>query len=339
MGVSNIPDALPKSQEECELLETVIDRLLTSIPEVWDSVDQQKLTAIEQRGLLLLTAAGMVERRFGMRISSAIDRFTAEIDVTATGEYGFIEALQLVIAQMWETAKDAYPLWRATHADVPSAHCEVLHESWRLTDQGIVARNDLGKTQHDRGVVFNFVLRRYFFAKRPAVRGSGVLNKFIPATAPSAAPPASVSINNWDDGAKQFAAQFFSTFGQAMQAKSEAATAPVGQPSASEPLEVPRASERSFDGPRKKRSKEETTKLVHAAIAFKMKNPEWSESRCAEESGLSVSTLNGNAMWQEWKRKIVVAQNGGTLSAVKHEFDRRTGEFLPVDDSDSDDSE
>lgn len=215
MPDSNVNDALPKSPEEEQLLKPAVAHLLATIPEVWAPFDTNALTSVNERTLLLLTAAGMVERRIGMRISSVIDQFSAEIEVTATGEYGFVEALQLVIAQMWATAKDVYPEWRATHGEVPSAHCEVLHESWRLTDQGVIARNDLGKTQHDREVVFRFVLRRFFFATRPAVRGSGVLTKFIPAVATPTA-PTGVSINNWDDGAKMIAMEIMSQLGEVM---------------------------------------------------------------------------------------------------------------------------
>lgn len=93
------------------------------------------------------------------------------------------------------------------------------------------------------------------------------------------------------------------------------------------------------DGTRRKRTKDETTKRVHAAIAFKIQNPTWSESKCAEEAELPGSTLNGHPLWQEWRQKIDAAQSRGNLSAVRHEYDRRTKEFLAIDEPESDISE
>lgn len=332
----------PKSSDEAIPLRKSIERLLQVIPEVWLTVNLDALSSFDQRALFLLVAAGMVERRIAMRVRSSITSFDADVELTATGECGFAQAMEPISARMWAEGSAAYEEWYKSHGKFPPHLCEVVGNSWRLTDQGVIARNDLMGTTRDRQTVFEFVLKQGFFCIRPQVHGAGHMIRLTRTDnqqKPTNLVPAPVAIDNWGEGARQFAEQFLSAFGKAMQERSEGALSPVAQPSASKSPEVPGASEDSSDRSRKKRTKEETTKLVHAAIAFKMKNPEWSESKCAEEAGLPVSTLNGNSVWKEWRRKIDSAQNGGTLSAVKRAFDRRTGEFLAVDDTETDDSE
>ncbi len=83
--------------------------------------------------------------------------------------------------------------------------------------------------------------------------------------------------------------------------------------------------------PSRKSTKQETTQKVNAAIAYKMQNPEWTESRCAKEAGLAPSTLNGRAEWTEWRQKIEAAHSQGRMRKVKQEFDRRIGESVVID--------
>lgn len=82
---------------------------------------------------------------------------------------------------------------------------------------------------------------------------------------------------------------------------------------------------------RAKTSKEETTKRVMAAIAYKVQNLEWTESKCAREAGLPATTLNGHKLWQDWKLTIESAQRNGNMQKVKREFDKRLNEFVVVD--------
>ncbi len=48
-----------------------IESLLRTIPERWHDFDHDDLTANEQQALFLLVAAGLVERRFGLRLEMA----------------------------------------------------------------------------------------------------------------------------------------------------------------------------------------------------------------------------------------------------------------------------
>ena len=82
---------------------------------------------------------------------------------------------------------------------------------------------------------------------------------------------------------------------------------------------------------RAKTSKEETNKRVMAAIAYKVQNLEWAESKCAREAGLPATTLNGHKLWKEWKLTIESAQRNGNIQKVKREFDKRINEFVVVD--------
>lgn len=67
------------------------------MPELWEEYDADSLTATDSKALFLLVAAGMVERRIRFRVRLHTHPVGVEATVTATGEYGFAEAMEPVL--------------------------------------------------------------------------------------------------------------------------------------------------------------------------------------------------------------------------------------------------
>jgi DNA-binding MarR family transcriptional regulator len=153
---------LPKTDEEDELLKPAIADLLRTIPETWAEYDPERLTHVQTNALILLTAAGMVERRGWLRFIIANHPTCLEVRLQATGERGFAKALKKAIAFEYATWGDVLRAWRDSEAGhVSPIHTEALKpQEWRLTDQGVIARSHLDDPSPD---VFDFVLKRGFF--------------------------------------------------------------------------------------------------------------------------------------------------------------------------------
>ena len=62
----------------------------------WAPLDHSKLTTAEERAVFLLTGAGMIERRVAFRLRMAGTNESIEAVITATGEYGGVEAMEAV---------------------------------------------------------------------------------------------------------------------------------------------------------------------------------------------------------------------------------------------------
>lgn len=223
-----------------DLLQDAVAALLRRIPERWAEYNADALTATESQALFLLVAAGLVERRIRLRARLHNHPVAVEATITATGEYGFVEAMEPVLASMWGEWKDAYHAWRTGETrGAPFSITEHLKpDEWRLTDQGALARADLDGGHAERAL--DFVLRRGFFdgtprlilepgreriSQREAVRGYGQLVTMRKVQADALTAPA-LNIANWKEGADAFAAAF-----QAV-AKAEGGN---GQPVESEP--------------------------------------------------------------------------------------------------------
>lgn len=82
---------------------------------------------------------------------------------------------------------------------------------------------------------------------------------------------------------------------------------------------------------RRKARKQDTDLKVMAAMGFKMNNPHWSETECADAADIPGSTLHGRDDWQDWCQKVDRAQATGKTASLKAEHDRRTGTLIPVD--------
>ena len=219
-----------------DLLQDAVADLLRRIPERWAEYDADTLTATESQALALLVAAGMVERRIRLRARLHNHPVAVEATITATGEFGFAEAMEPVLASMWGEWMGAYRAWRAGETrGAPLSVTEHLKpDEWRLTDQGVLARADLDGGHADR--VLDFVLRRGFFdgqprlttepgrvriSRREPVRGYGRLVTMRKVQADDAALPA-VAIANWKEGADALATAFETMVKAAFEAKAAA---------------------------------------------------------------------------------------------------------------------
>jgi hypothetical protein len=207
---------MPRNPFNDAAVEQAIEALLRRIPATWSECDRDGLTEIEEQGLFLLVAAAMVEKRMAFRVRFIGHPMAVHATVTATGEYGFTEAMEQVVAGAWQQ-------WRAELEHRPSYEkpaflCERLGiDQWRLTQDGVQARGDL--EAGDPAPVLDFVMKRGFFdgkprllpggrvSKREPVRGLGRGERldFLPSEKPNTQGPA-VTVNNWPEGAAAIAA-------------------------------------------------------------------------------------------------------------------------------------
>jgi hypothetical protein len=234
--LSNIPGRITAS---AEMLETAVAELLRRIPETWQAYKPDDLSETESQAVFLLTAAGMVERRERLRVQMANHPLAVEATMTFTGAYGGVEALERLTAALWNDWKTAYEQWGQGDARETSPfHCERGEPAeWRLTAEGVLARQDVGGEPLAQQGVFDFVLRRGIFDGRPRpiggqvnrpglVAGRGQLTRWRkveggPVTA------ATVNIGNWAEGGEAFAKAF-----EHLAAMIQAQAAPAAPPAA-----------------------------------------------------------------------------------------------------------
>jgi len=198
-----------------------VEALLRRIPESWADYDPDTLTETESQTLTLLVLAGMVERRTQLRLRMFDHQLPVEATITFTGEYGLVEAIEHLIGGVFEQWQAGFVKRRQGAAkEAPAFHCQRIGaENWRLTSQGVLARQDLG--QDKRRKVFDFVLRQSTLQWRPPVRGAGSLVRF--ETREASAAPGSVAISNWPEGAAAFA-KVFEMLAQQLAGQQAAAT-------------------------------------------------------------------------------------------------------------------
>lgn len=199
---SDDPDTAP-----AEFLSAAVAALLRRVPERWAEYDADALSATESQALFLLVAAGMVERRGRFCLRMQNHSVAVEGTFTATGEYGFVEAMEYLSAAMWTEWQSAFRQWRTSEtAHAPAFFTERMKpDEWRLTDQGLLARSDL--ESGNMVSVFDFVLRTGIMAHRPPVRGAGTMQQIVKVPA-SVSTTGQLSIANWREGAEAFAAAF-----------------------------------------------------------------------------------------------------------------------------------
>ncbi len=199
-------------------LEKVTERMFLTVPESWTDFEPLGESALQERALFLLTAAGMIERRVTFRIRMAGQSMAVEATITLTGETGLAQAMQFVLKETWnEWREECERQLGADPKEKPSFQCErVGSEQWRLTVDGILARSDLHKGNVT--TVLDFVLRRGIFDGRPRIMADGRIGQPPPVAGQgllermsrvkSDAAPAEMSITNWEEGAKVFAPAF-----------------------------------------------------------------------------------------------------------------------------------
>jgi hypothetical protein len=211
---SNIPGRITAP---AEILKPEVVKLLLRVPERWQVYRPDELSEPQSQALFLLTAAGMVERRERMRLMMLNHPLIVEATICATGEYGAVEAMMPLAAQMWKDWQDAFRLWQEGHThNIPPFHCERLEPAeWRLTDQGIIARKDV--KSGNKNIALDFVLKRGFFDGLPYQKPDGSLSIRRPVRGKGALvrikklkgePPNALEIANWGEGAEAFANAF-----------------------------------------------------------------------------------------------------------------------------------
>lgn len=224
-------DALAKS----------IESLLRIIPERWHDFDHDDLTATEQQALLLLVAAGLVERRFGLRLEMAGRGEVIEAKLAASGEYGLVEALDPVLAEIWTKWGDSFVEWKSgeTASSTPFRITRSGSDEWRLTEFGVMARGDLDlKVPSDEAAAtvgcwqrtMEYVLRIGHQKNRLPVRGEGRLveMKIEGVGASTSGSPMPVTVTNMDEIVAEFHKTIMSDLVAALSGPKTKNDKPVG---------------------------------------------------------------------------------------------------------------
>ena len=175
-------------------LQNEIVGLLNRIPKTWGTFELDQLTDAEASALVLLVAAGMVERRFELRLRMINHPLAMTAQATATGESGVAKALSQLVAGLWHEWRESYEQWRQSDTcdSVPFVCERIGKDEWRLTKEGVLALGDL--SSGSASTVFDFVLKRGFFTCRFPYLGSGRLLTF------DRVPADSLTSNNWHSG-------------------------------------------------------------------------------------------------------------------------------------------
>jgi hypothetical protein len=223
-----IPEAHPP---QGDTVESLVARFLRVVPETWTDHDPTKSSELHERALDLLTTAGMIERRVTLRLRMIGHPALVEATITMTGEAGLAQAMEFVLKDLWNDWREAFE----QRGDGPVSHCERIgNEQWRLTAEGVAARNDLDAG--NAATVFDFVLRRGFFDGQPRLLPDGRISQRLPVPGRGVlermrrvsgdASPANMAIANWEAGGQAFAAAFAELL-KAKQAAEEPAPAPM----------------------------------------------------------------------------------------------------------------
>ncbi len=178
--------------------------LLRRLPLKWQELNVDALTAVEQNALKLLTCAGLVERRFALRLSLLGHPVCIEATLTATGEYGFTEAGEPVAQAAWEAWAETYAAQKhRAEGPPPRFHCEKMAPQMaRLTDQGQIALKDLREGRNR--MALDFVLRRGPVFTGITVPGEGRAERI--RTAPASPASVNVKVTNLPEVAGPLAA-------------------------------------------------------------------------------------------------------------------------------------
>ena len=222
-------------------IEQAIFHFLHTVPETWTDYDPATLSALQERAVYLLTAAGMIERRVTLRLRMVGHPVAVEATITMTGEGGLAQAMGFVLTDIWSEWQEAFERHRSGDLkDQPFSHCErVGNEQWRLTAEGVLARNDLDAG--NAATVYDFVLRRGFYSDQPRLMPGGHISQRLPVAGRWAlermrrvsgdAGPTVVAITNWEAGSQAFAAAFAELLKAKQTAENPAPTPATDAPS------------------------------------------------------------------------------------------------------------
>lgn len=171
---SNDP-ACPVTDDEAARLWPVVADLLRSAPAVWETLDRNRLTAIQDRGLGLLTAAGFVERRSAHRYVIPGSPVVVEATFTFTGDGGLDEAMEPVAQELFRVWNDHLAAGRYSGGKPVRAEPNGPTE-WRITEMGEMAKADLAD-EGKAATAFDWILRRGLFdGQRRATRDRHVVH-------------------------------------------------------------------------------------------------------------------------------------------------------------------
>lgn len=203
----------PVTDDEAARLWPVVADLLRSVPEVWSAFDRDNLTATQDRALYLLTAAGLIERRFGGRwqMASGSPDVIEATTITFTGESGLGFAMAEIAAEIGRLSEE-----RIEAGEYRGGRAYRFERTgpgeWRLSDMGALAKSDLGRATEFN--VFNAVMRRGTYDGRPWKWPNGEIiqidhihgyGKADWRTIPAAAGLLRVNVANWGEGADALA--------------------------------------------------------------------------------------------------------------------------------------
>ena len=202
--------------------------LLRTIPERWQDFEQDDLTATEQQALFLLIAAGLVERRISVCVEFAGEAPSIEFSIDITGEYGLVEAMEAVVAEMWTKWGPLFESWKASEAagSSPFRFTQPRTDRWRLTEHGIMARDDLNINAPSEGSaafvgsyqrVMEYITRTGHQVDRPIVAGKGRLVDLKCSETPTEAKAMPVSIANSPELAVAFREELIPAFAEALR--------------------------------------------------------------------------------------------------------------------------
>lgn len=198
-----------------DALAQSIESLLHTIPERWHDFDHDDLTATEQQALFLLVVAGLVERRMSVKGEFAGQAPAIEFAIDVTGEYGIVEAIEPVAAEMWTKWGPSFELWKLSDSGgtTPFRFTRPGSDRWRLTEHGVMARADLDIQAPSAGSAafvgsyqraMEYITRTGHQADRPSVQGEGRLVDLKCSEPSVEAVPTPVAITNWPELAAAF---------------------------------------------------------------------------------------------------------------------------------------
>jgi len=154
-------------------------KLLARVLKTWAAVPE--LSQLEQKGLGLLVAAGLVERRLCLRLRAVGKKRAVEVRFRFSGETGLAQAMEPGLAESWSRWETHLTAGRKVYVEWPEGEGE-----WRLTDMGEQAEKDRQGSLADVQGLRHFLRRpgvpgadelppeyRFLLGVRPVVSGEG----------------------------------------------------------------------------------------------------------------------------------------------------------------------
>ncbi len=123
-------------------IHAAIDKIMRTVPEIWGNLDRDKLTALEDRALMMCVARGLIELRIGSIIIFTCD----EHPLRWKGEWSG-RGYHAMMAPVLAAAEAIFKKASASGESVSCATIPSKEIQWRLSGEGSVARADLSGTK------------------------------------------------------------------------------------------------------------------------------------------------------------------------------------------------